>query len=180
MPSKYRVTTDQGTFEITVDDGDSAPAEKPSDSTGLALAAAGNGIPAAANAAMHVATSPNAGKIGSMLGQITGGIEGAMKGGPMGAAGGVWAGGKAGWFTGKLAQRLAAPVASGLEKVAPYAQALSTLGGAQGVNDLAQMAEPNRKDIGFLGMGPSVDVPSAEPPWLNAVLGRLYGRLTGK
>lgn len=153
----------------------------------LPLAAAGEGVPLAANAAMRLATSQNVAKGGSLIGQLIGGVEGAMKGGPLGMAGGVWAGGKAGWHTGKLAQRVAAPIASGLEKVAPYAQALSTLGGVQGVNDLAQMAEPQRKDIGFLGMAPSQpDQPAPQmtpeqralydKTW-QAKLGRLYGRM---
>lgn len=128
----------------------------PTTSSALELAAAGAAVPIAAHAAMEVATSPNAAKAGSAIGQIIGGVDGALKAGPMGAAGGAWTGGKAGWFTGKLAQKLAAPIAGVAEKIAPYAQTLSTLSGAQGIADLAQMAEPNRKDIGFLGIGPSV------------------------
>jgi len=122
----------------------------------LPLAAAGAAAPFASRAVMEVATSPAVPRTMSTIGQIVGGVEGAMHGGPMGAAGGVWTGGKAGWFTGKLAQRLAAPVAALAEKAAPYAQTLTTLAGAQGVNDLAQIAEPGRKDIGFLGIGASV------------------------
>jgi hypothetical protein len=131
--------------------------QQPDTSTGLKMAAAGAWVPVAERVAMEVATHPNAAKTGAAIGQVLGGVEGALKGGPLGAAGGVWTGGKAGWFTGKLAQRMAAPVANALEKVAPYAQTLSTLGGAASVGDLAQIAEPTRRDIGFLGIGPSVE-----------------------
>ena len=135
MPSKYRVTTDQGVFDVTVDDGaDTKPAqaspERQSSIGALPVATAGAVVPMAARAAMEVATNPGVPKAASLAGQVVGGIEGAMHGGPMGAAGGVWTGGKAGWFTGKLAQRLAAPIASAMEAVKPYAQTLSTLGGA--------------------------------------------------
>lgn len=63
-----------------------------------------------------------------------------------------WQAGKGGYFLGKGAQSIARPMATALEKVAPIVQGLSAIGGAQGVGDLAQMAEPNRQDIGFLGM----------------------------
>ena len=136
----------------------SSPAKtKAGTSAGLMLAAGGHAVPLAANLSMRAATSPNVPKYGSILGQLVGGIEGLRHEGPMGAAAGVWAGGKAGWFSGKLAQRLGAPVAAVMDKVAPYAQTLSTLGAGQGALDLAQMAEPNRSDIGVLGVGPSLD-----------------------
>ncbi len=135
-------------------------AQAPQTMTALKLAAAGGVVPSASRLAMEVATNPNVARAGSTAGQVLGGIEGAIHGGPMGAAGGVWTGGKAGWFTGKLAQKLAGRPAAVLEKLAPYAQTLSTLAGAQGVNDLAQIAEPNRRDIGVLGIGPSSDAAS--------------------
>jgi hypothetical protein len=50
-------------------------------------------------------------------------------------------------------QSLAAPVSNAMETLAPYAQAISTVSGAQGVLDLAQMADSTRKDIGTLGIG---------------------------
>ena len=93
-----------------------------------------------------------------------------MKGGPLGAAGGAWAGGKAGWFTGRLAQRLAAPVASAYDAVSPYLPALAPFGAAQGVNDLAQMAEPHRRDIGVFGVAADQNpdpIDPAHPPLLN-------------
>lgn len=159
---------------------------------GLPLAATSAAIPAVANGLMELATNPGVAKAGSLVGQLVGGVEGAMHGGPMGAAGGVWTGGKAGWFTSKLMQRLASPAASVAEKVAPYAPTLMSIGGAQGALDLAQMAEPNRRDIGFLGIGPSIPespapdtsgnhhpTPSPADQWAyirDAVMKRLRGQ----
>jgi hypothetical protein len=42
------------------------------------------------------------------------------------------------------------------------------------------MAEPNRRDIGFLGLGSSVDVPGAEPPVLNELYRRLMAKIRGR
>lgn len=139
------------------------------------------GVPAAANIAARVATSPTLPQTAATIGRVTGAIAPMVAGGyeyglpgfmsgAVGAAKGSWAGGKTGYFTGKLIQKAALPVAKGLEAIAPAASALS---GASGVGDLAQMAEPNRKDIGFLGLGPSVNVPGAEPPLINGLLARL-------
>jgi hypothetical protein len=119
-----------------------------------------------ANAAAEVATNPNVPKMAATIGRTIGAVAppvaGAIEAGPVGflagtaaAAKGAWAGGKTGWFTGKLAQNVAAPIADIMEKAVPYAQAVSTLAGAQGVNDLAQMADPKREDIGTLGVGGS-------------------------
>lgn len=134
-----------------------APA--PRDTTaGLQMAAASRAVPFAGRLAAGVATSPTLPQTTATVGRIMGAtapiVVGADKGGVTGAlaglaasAKGAWAGGKTGYFTGKLMQRAAAPVATVLEKAAPYAQGLSTLSGVQGVLDLAQMAEPNRRDI---------------------------------
>jgi hypothetical protein len=162
-----------------------------SDSGAVPMAAAGAAIPAMARGAMNFATSPNVPKMGALAGRVLGGISpiaaGAYEAGPVGALAGMaasargsWAGGKTGWFTGKMLQGIASPVAKGLDAVSPYAQGLSTLGGAGGVGDLAQMAEPNRKDIGTLGIGPSVDVPGAHPPVLNALYRKIMERLGRK
>ncbi len=145
-----------------------AAVERQSSMGAIPIAAAGALMPVAANVATHVATSPSAPYIGAQIGRVIGGtgpvLSSAAKawnGDLVGAAHdlvytapGVWGGGKAGWFTGKLAQRMAAPIASALEKAGP---SLSVVGGAAGVGDLAQMAEPNRRDIGFLGVGPTVE-----------------------
>lgn len=139
----------------------------PGSSAALGMAAAGKAVPMAAQGAMELATSPAVPRVAAAVGRVAGGIApivgGASAGGPVGALAGVgaaakgsWAGGKAGYFTGKLAQQVASPVARGLEAVAPYAQALSSLGGIQGGLDLAQMAEPERRDIGLMGVGPAV------------------------
>lgn len=152
------------------------------DSGGVGLALAGNAVPGAAQLASSLATSrtlpATAAKVGRVIGGVAPIVAGAKTGGPVGAVAGIaasargaWAGGKTGWFTGKMVQGMAAPVAKVLQDVAPYAQALSTLGGVQGGLDLAQMAEPNRKDIGFLGIGlgdpQTPEEAKAHPPLLN-------------
>lgn len=146
--------------------GQMAESVTPGSNTALEMAAAAKGIPNAARGAMEAATNPNVPKVAAAIGRATGGVApiigGASAGGPVGALAGVgatakgaWAGGKAGYYTGKIAQGVASPVAGALERLAPYAQTLSTLSGAQGVLDMAQMAEPERRDIGVLGVGPS-------------------------
>jgi hypothetical protein len=164
----YEVTTEDGeVYEVTVAE------ESPSDSSGLALAAAGQGVRGAANVAMRVATNPNIAKTGRVVGQAAGGILGMIKGGPIGAAGGMYAGGRIGGPIASAVQGGAAPIARLMGRLAPYAQTLSTLGGMQGVSDLAQMAEPGRMDTSAIGA--SSDVPGAEAPIVNRILGRLTG-----
>lgn len=142
-------------------------AREPDTKSGIVLTGAGEVIPASATLARTFANSPNVPQIASKIGRVIGGIApvigGAEAGGVTGALAGVaaaskgaWAGGRTGWFTGKLLQKLASPVAGTLEAVAPYAQTLSTLGSIANVGSLAQMAEPGRKDIGFLGVGASM------------------------
>lgn len=182
MPQKYRVTTDQGVYEVTVDDPPlnverAAPKEAGmSSAPAVGMAAASRAVPLAADAATEVATNPGVKQAGSMLGQILGGLQAAKTGDPLGVAGGVWVGGKAGWHTGALAQRMAAPVAAGLQKIAPYAQSLNTLGGLEGVDELAQMAEPTRKDIGTLG----VRIGDQRDPSHPALLNLLWQKITGQ
>jgi hypothetical protein len=164
------------------------PPKRPGTLSGLTSATAGAALPAAASSVLNFATSPTVPKTAATIGRVAGAVSpplvGAYEGGPIGfiaglagSAKGAWAGSKTGWHTGKLAQWAAKPVASALDAAAPYAQGLSTIGGAQGVNDLAQMAEPNRKDIGFLGLAPSVNVPGAKPPLINALYEALLERL---
>lgn len=129
--------------------------QTPNTSNGLTLAATAASAPVAEKLALESATNPHIPKIMSGVGQVVGGVKGAVSGGPLEAAGGAYVGGKAGWFTGKLMQKIASPVARVASAAAPYAQTLSTLSGASGVGDLAQMEEPDRKDIGFLGIGTS-------------------------
>lgn len=80
-----------------------------------------------------------------------------------------WAAGKGGYFLGKGAQSLAGSAASGLEKIAPL---MGPMSGAAGVGDLAQMAEPNRKDIGFMGIGATQHVPGEKPALINSLLSK--------
>jgi hypothetical protein len=138
----------------------------PGNTGALAMRVASKAIPATADTAARFATSPTVPKTAAAVGRVVGGmapvIGGASKaglGGAMigaaGAAQGAWAGGKTGWFTGKLLQNIALPIAEVLEKAKPYVQSLSTVSGAQGVLDLAQMADPKRVDIGVLGIAPS-------------------------
>lgn len=154
------------------------PAEKsrPGSNAGLGMAAAGKAIPAAATGAMELATNPAVPQMAATAGRVAGAILPVAKLGPVGLLGsakGAWAGGKGGWFGGKLAQQAAAPVAGALEKVAPYAQTLSTMGGAQGALDLAQMAEPDRTDIGTMGMGPSPAKWTTQPVQAADVLAKM-------
>lgn len=125
--------------------------EQPSSNGALELQAVAKSAPAITRVAEEVATSPLVPKVVAKAGQLAGGAQAALRGSPFGIAGDAWAGGRAGWFTGKLAQNVAAPVANALETLAPYAQAISTVSGAQGVLDLAQMADKTRTDIGSLG-----------------------------
>lgn len=147
--------------------------KKPSDVGGISMALAAHVVPFVQRVFEEAATNPAIKKTMATVGQVAGGIEGAMSGGPLAAAGGVWAGGKAGWHSGALIQRLAAPVATVADKVAPYAQGLSTLSGAQGVGDLAQMADPSRQDIGTLGIGKTVNVPGMHPAVINALADKI-------
>lgn len=131
---------------------------------------------------MHMATSPTlpstAGAIARGATTVGGVLHGLYKMNPtqvLAAPMEGWAAGKGGYWLGQGAQSLAKPIAKGLETVAHGA---NTLAGASGVGDLAQMVEPNRKDIGFLGIGPSVDVPGAQPPVLNDFIARIRARFT--
>lgn len=152
--------------------------------TGLVTTAIGKAVPAAAGVATEIATNPNVPKIAATMGRVVGGIApivaGATEGGAVGALVGVaasskgsWAGGKTGWFTGKLAQRVTAPVASVLTKVAPYMQAVTTLGAVQSALDLHQMLSPKRKDIGTLGIGKTEHVAGEHPALLNLAVTKL-------
>lgn len=157
-----------------------APAHE-SDSGALGLAASRGLVAPGATAATELATNPavprafaTGGRVIGGLAPIVGGAEAAgLPGGLLGvgaAAKGSWAGGKAGWFTGKMLQNMAAPVATGLQRLEPVAHALSPINVAQGGLDLAQMADPKRKDIGFLGVGKSERSPGDDKPAaLNAL-----------
>ncbi len=148
------------------------------------------GAPIARRVAEELATNPGVpkafAKAGRMIGAVAPAIGGGAKYGPVGAlagmgqaATGAWAGGKTGWFTGKLAQNIAAPVAKALAAAEPIVEKVATspLLAAQGGLDLAQMAEPNRSDIGILGMGRSVDTPDVTPAQQDAMYVKAVGQL---
>ncbi len=147
---------------------------------GAVLSAIGSGLPAAANAVEDFATSPTAAQAGGALarglttaGEIGRGIFTGSPADILAAPRVGWAAGKGGYWLTKGAQSIARPIAGTLQMVAPYGPAVSAVGGAANVGQLAQMAEPNRRDIGFLGAGPSVNVPGAEPPVLNSLAAKL-------
>lgn len=157
----------------------------PSTNTGLAAVTASKAVPVAAQLAEEFVTNPNVPKAAAAVGRVVGGvapIAGHLaKGDPFSAlvrgfpdaALGSWTGGKTGWFTGKLAQRVTAPVASVLTKVAPYMQAVTTLGAVQSALDLHQMLDPKRKDIGTLGIGKTEHVAGEHPALLNLAVSKL-------
>jgi len=142
--------------------------------TALAMATGAKAAPIVQQGVEEFATNPGAWKTARAVGELAGGVAGAAKAGPLGMATGAYVGGKAGYRLSNVAQRAAAPIASTLEKVAPYVQALKTASGAQGVLDLAQMNEPARTDIGTLGV--SIGTPrsdeekAAHPALINLAL----------
>ncbi len=83
-----------------------------------------------------------------------------------------WQAGKGGYWLGKRMQDLARPIATSLEKAAPLAQKLSAASGAQGALDLAQIAEPNRKDIGTLGVTLGDEHDPQHPALVNLLLSK--------
>ncbi len=162
--------------------------DQQSDSGALAMRGASAAIPSIAEAATEFATSPVVPRIGSKIGRVVGGIapivggysKGGLGGAAIGMAGsstGAWAGGKTGWFTAKMLQNLAEPAANALNALAPYAQAINTVSGAQGVLDLAQMADATRKDIATLGVSlgetRSDEDKAAHPALINAIVGKV-------
>lgn len=139
------------------------------DSGALAMRAAAGAAPTMTRVLEEVATNPSLVRGSKAGGEIVGGVTGLIKGGPMGAAVGMAGGEKAGGVLAAAAQRVASPVATLLAKAAPYAQALSTASGAQGALDLAQMAEPNRKDIGTFGVTVGDPKDPNHPALLNLI-----------
>lgn len=157
---------------------ESQGAAPPSDSTGVGMFAAAKAAPTAAYLAEQAATSPGLPRAmataGRVVGAVTPPVVGAYEGGVVGglaglaaSAKGSWAGGKTGYFSGRLLQNIAAPIANALTAVEPFAQALSTLSGAQGALDVAQMADPKRTDVGVLGVGVGGAKDPAHPALLN-------------
>lgn len=136
----------------------SAPSpQQQSNVGGIALAAGQAALPKIASWTADFAANPDAWRTAKVIGELAGGAAGLSHGGLFGAAGGSYMGAKAGWRLSNLAQRGAQAVSN---TVRPAAQAvlnaeryISPLTIAQSGLDLAQMADPTRKDIGFLGIG---------------------------
>ncbi len=135
-------------------------AAKPSTNTGLAMVMSTHLMPLVQDAINRFATNPDVAKAFATGGRIVGGITSL----PAGLSGfgdvqkGAYAGGRSGYFTGKLAQDVVRPVANVVQKVTDAVPSrvmtvANVVGGVQSGLDLAQMAEPNRTDIGFMGMG---------------------------
>lgn len=190
MPQTYRVTLSDGrAFDVATDGGPPSeqdvlgsletPAETPapdapaSDAGGLGLAGLKRLLPIAEQGVSEIATNPNLPRAAQKVGATVGGLAGLKSLNPLTMIGGMMAGGKAGRVVGGMVQGAAMPVAKAATALAPYAQTLGTLSGAQGVGDLAQMAEPQRKDIGFLGMGKTQHVAGEQPALLNLLLSKL-------
>lgn len=175
-----------GTYDKVPSTSTAAPTSRVSAGIAVPLALAAAALPAASQGAMSIATNPNLWKTGAAIGEAAGGIGGFLGGlkgsmpafeAPMGAAAGMYAGRKAGWRLANVAQRVAKPLASVAEKIGPEAsKVLGMLGGAQGVLELAQMAEPNRQDIGMLGLGKTAD-PAAVKAKAAAAQQAYVGRL---
>ncbi len=127
---------------------------------GLPMFAAAKAVKPVADALYELGSNPDAGKaLGNLVKNATtlgGVVHGAATLNPaevIAAPKVGWAAGRGGYWLGKNAQSVIQPVATALDASAkPIASALTKASGAQGLLDLAQMAEPTRKDIGTLGV----------------------------
>lgn len=185
MPNQKAIPLDDALAAVTqppsLDDALAmvqVPTSAQSSKGGLVLATARAAAPVVTRGVQELATNPNVPKVAASIGRVAGGLAPVAAGlaeggvtaplaGMAAAAKGAWIGGKTGWFTGKLAQNMAAPIAKAIEAVTPYLATVSTLAGAQSALDLAQMADPTRKDIGFLGIGGSTESDPTHPALLN-------------
>lgn len=155
-----------------------ASADAPSGTNaGLTAAALGKLSPKAAWELMRFGTSPTAAKTGGAIANaattLAAAGHGLMTGNPSQVVAAPlegWAAGKGGYFGTKALQGVARPVAAALDKAAPVASAVAHAGAVQGGLDLAQIAEPGRRDIGVFGMGGPIDGPT--PQALEAVNAR--------
>lgn len=143
-------------------------------SSALAAGSARIALPLLQRGAEEVATHPSLVKHSTTAGKAIGALSGILKAGPLGADAGSRIGGRLTESAATLTQRAAGSIASALEQAAPYAQSLGTLSGAQGVLDLAQMADPHRRDLGFLGVSigspRSAEDQAAHPALINRLL----------
>ena len=159
-------------------------AEPQSSKGALVMQAAAKAVPAIATAAYDFGTSPTVAKTASSLARnattLGGVIQGVATASPaqvLAAPREGWAAGKGAYWLTQGAQSAARPVATALETLKPYAQAISTISGAQGVLDLAQMADQTRKDIGTLGFSldgaRSQAEKDAHPALINAIASKI-------
>lgn len=144
-------------------------------------------LPATAfSLAGQVATNPSFPAAVATGGRVVGGLApiaaGLWKGGLYPALAGMVASGfganrgaRSGRFVGQALQKAAVPFATLADKAATVANKANPLIAAQGALDLAQMAEPQRRDIGFLGLsagGPRTPEEQAAHPALLNMLGQ--------
>lgn len=140
--------------------GSALSVEKPPHGSiaGLGMSATAKAVPAVVDAVAPVAQRFASSSMVPKAAAAIGGIAGNMAGHGAPVVSGITS--KLGEFAGGLvakgAQKAAGAGAVVLQAAKPYARTLSTLGGIQGWLDLAQMAEPERQDIGTLGIGPTV------------------------
>lgn len=119
------------------------------------------------------------------VGFVGGGVAGGMTGGPIGAGVGALAGERAGELGPKVVRAGAKYSSMGLRKALPTlakaAGPLNIASAVTGVGDLAQILEPNRKDIGFMGMSVSnprsAEERAAHPALLNAIYDSIKKKL---
>lgn len=130
----------------------------PGDAEALGMATAAKVAPRAVDMVAPVAQRFAASRMVPKVAAAAGSALGNMAGGGVPVVSGITS--KIGEFAGGLvakgAQKAAGVGAAAMNATKPYAQTLATLSGAQGALDLAQMADPDRRDIGVLGVGPSV------------------------
>lgn len=117
------------------------------------MAATKAAVPLVQTAVDQLATNPGIVAAGKIAGRVGGLVKSIATKNPFTMLGSMEVGSKAGGDAAAVAQAAALKASPAIAKAAPYAQVLGTLSGAQGGLDLAQMAEPNRQDIGVLGMG---------------------------
>ncbi len=147
--------------------------------TALAMAGAAKAVPKAGNVLEALGTSPTAAKTIGALSNAGTTLAGVAHGVATGNIPEIiaspiagWQAGKGGYWLGKRMQSVARPMATAIENSAPMVGMLKQASGAQGALDLAQMAEPNRKDIGTLGVTLGDPHDPAHPALVNLLLSK--------
>lgn len=154
-----------------------SPQVEQSSKGGLVGVAISEAVPAAGKGLAAFAASPEAPKVMGAVarglttaGGVIGGVATASPAQVLAASREGWLAGKGAYFLGKGLQSVSRPVANALKTIAPYMQTVGTLSGAQTALDVAQMAEPTRKDIGVLGVTMGDAMPDPEHPALLNLL----------